>query len=292
MIIREATLHGASVLKSAGIESPSLDSSLLLAHVLNISRSSLISKDNEPFSDEAFDIFQTLLERRKNGECTAYILGKKEFMGLEFLVDPSVLVPRPDTEILVEAAVVATIEQLIKNKEKTTESVRVLDLCTGSGAVAIATAIAIKHEVGDIEVYAADISSNALVIAKKNAERLAGGSINFFQSDLFDALPDILFSLIVCNPPYIPTGTIKTLSAEVQNEPRLALDGGKSGLEVIELIIQKAPNYQIKKGILLMEADPRQMEKIKNLLENRGFIEIIVYNDLSGRQRVIGGKYD
>jgi release factor glutamine methyltransferase len=281
MTIRETISHGSSVLKTAGIESHSLDSSLLLALVLNISRESLISKGNEPLSDEAFATFQTLLERRKNGECTAYILGKKEFRGLEFLVNSSVLVPRPDTEILVEAA----IEQLTESKKQIT---RVLDLCTGSGAVAAA----IKYEISDIEVHAADISANALVIAKKNAQRLVGGSVNFFQGDLFDALPTFSYSLIVCNPPYIPTDEIKTLSAEVQNEPRLALDGGKSGLEIIERIIEKAPEYLEEKGILLMEADPRQMEKIKRLLKNRGFSEIIIYNDLSGQQRVIGGKYD
>jgi release factor glutamine methyltransferase len=144
----------------------------------------------------------------------------------------------------------------------------------------------------DSEVHATDISDNALDIAKKNAERLVGGSVIFYHGDLFDASADIQFSLIVCNPPYIPTETIKTLSAEVQNEPRLALDGGKSGLEIIERIIEKAPEHLEKKGILLMEADPRQMGEIKTLLENRGFGEIIIYNDLSGQQRVIGGKYD
>jgi release factor glutamine methyltransferase len=284
MTIRETISHGASVLKTAGIESNSLDSSLLLAHVLNISRSSLISKSNEPLSDEAFALFQSLLKRRKNGECTAYILGKKEFRGLEFLVNPSVLVPRPDTEILVEAA----IEQLKEHITRNAEPVCVLDLCTGSGAVAIA----IKNEMGDIEVHAADISDNVLNIAKKNAERLVGGSIIFFHGDLFDALPAASYSIIVCNPPYIPTDEIKTLSAEVQKEPRLALDGGESGLEIIEHIIDKAPEYLEKKGILLMEAAPLQMDKIKNLLEKRGFSEIIIYNDLSGQQRVIGGKYE
>jgi release factor glutamine methyltransferase len=283
MTIRETILQGSSVLKTAGIESPSLDSSLLLAHVLNVSRSVLISKDNESISDEAFSLFQSLLERRKNGECTAYILGEKEFWGLEFFVNPSVLVPRADTEILVEAA----IEQLKEQLTQKGKPVRVLDLCTGSGAVAIA----IKHEMGDVEVHAADISYNALDIAKKNAEHLVNNSINFYKGDLFDALPDVLYSLIVCNPPYIPTEIIKTLSPEVQNEPRIALDGGSSGLEIIERIVEKSPEYLEKKGILLMETDPFQMEKIKSLLEKRGFSEIIIYNDLSGQQRVIGGKY-
>jgi release factor glutamine methyltransferase len=277
MIIRTAILHGSSVLKSAGIDSHSLDSSLLLAHVLNISRSSLISKDNETLTDTVFTHFQSLIERRKNGECTAYILGKKEFMGLEFLVNQSVLVPRPDTEILAQTA----IEQITQNG-------RVLDLCTGSGAVAIA----IKNKMSDIEVHASDISDDALDTAKKNAERLAGNSITFFKSDLFNSLPAVLYSLIACNPPYIPSGEIEKLPAEVRKEPWLALDGGSSGLEIIERIIEKAPEFLVKKGILLMEADPRQMDKIKNLLENRAFGEITIYNDLSGQQRVIGGKYE
>jgi release factor glutamine methyltransferase len=281
MTIRETISRGGSVLKTAGIDSHSLDSSLLLAHVLNISRSLLVAKSNEELSNSAFAVFQSLIERRKDGECTAYILGKKEFRGLEFLVNPSVLVPRPDTEILVEAAI-----ERIKNGKQTT--LRALDLCTGSGAIAIA----IKLETSDIEVHAADISDDALVTAKKNAERLAGNSIAFFKSDLFNSLPAVLYSLIVCNPPYIPTGDIEKLPAEVRKEPRLALDGGKSGLEIIKRVIDKTPEYLEEKGILLMEADPRQMENIKSLLGKRGFSEIIIYNDLSGQQRVIGGKYE
>ena len=278
MIIREALAATCADLKSAGIETPSLDASLLLAHVLNTSRTALTASGQETLSEKAFAALRALIQRRLNGECTAYILGKKEFRGLEFLVNPSVLVPRPDTETLVEAAIT-----VIKEYDKA----RVLDLCTGSGAVAIS----LKNEMPELEVWAADISAEALETAKQNARRLlSDGSIQFYSGDLYDALPRSQFNLIISNPPYIPTDEIKTLSAEVRNEPRLALDGGKSGLEIIERIINGASEKLIKGGALLMEADPLQMKKISVLLEKKGFNEIIIYNDLSGLQRVIGGK--
>jgi len=284
MTIREAVSHGGSVLKTAGIDSYSLDSSILLAYALEISRSSLIAKGNESLCEEAFGSFQTYLERRAGGECIAYITGKKEFRALEFSVNPSVLVPRPDTEILVEAAV----EHLSKLGEN--GGIRVLDLCTGSGAVAVS----LKHEMPGIKAFAADISADALKTAKKNAQELLGAenSVIFFQGDLFDALPNERYSLIICNPPYIPACEIITLSPEVQKEPRIALDGGKSGLEIIERIIYRSPEYLENGGTLLTEADPRQMEEIKSLLTQRGFKDIKLYRDFSGQQRVIGGKYE
>jgi len=284
MTIREAVSHGSSVLKTAGIESYSLDSSLLLAYALDISRTSLIAKGSEALCEKAFDLFQTYLERRKSGECIAYITGKKEFRALEFIVNPSVLVPRPDTEILVEAVV----EQLL-NIGKNAKTC-VLDLCTGSGSVAVS----LKHEMPDIKVFAADISADAIKIAKENAQKLLGGEnpVAFFQGDLFDALPNEHYSLIVSNPPYIPSCEIKTLPPEVQKEPRIALDGGESGLEIIERIIDRSPEYLENNGVLLMEADPRQMEKIKSLLTLKGFKGIKLYKDYSGQQRVIGGKYE
>jgi len=284
MTIREAVSHGSSVLKTAGIESPSLDSSLLLAYVLGISRTSLAAKGCEPLCEKAFESFQTLLKRRIEGECVAYITGKKEFRFLEFSVNSCVLVPRPDTEILVEAAV-EQLRQYGKNG-----NIRVLDLCTGSGAVAIS----LKHEMPGIKVFASDISADALKIAEKNAQELLGGEnyAVFFQGDLFNALPRERYSLITCNPPYIPDCEIQTLPAEVQKEPRIALDGGKSGLEIIERIIDGSPEYLENGGTLLTEADPRQMEKIESMLTHRGFKGIKLYRDLSGQERVIGGKYE
>ena len=287
MTVREALTMAGADLKAAGIETPSLDASLLLAHILGIDRAALVASGSESLPEKTRAAFCDLIDRRLNGECAAYILGKKEFRGLEFLVNPSVLVPRPDTETLVEAA----LETAAAGGSIAANSIRILDLCTGSGAVAVS----LKSEMPSLEVYAADISAEALETAKTNAVRLLPGStIHFYHGDLYNALPTphSPFSLIVCNPPYISSDEIQTLSAEVRNEPRLALDGGQSGLEIIKRVINGAPVNLLRGGALLLEADPRQMEDIAVLLAKKGFCNIKLYNDLSGQERVIGGTYE
>jgi release factor glutamine methyltransferase len=301
MIIRDAIAWGSAKLKNAGIESPSLDAALLLCSVMNIDRSTLIAKDTETLSDEALAAYQTLIERRKKGECVAYITGKKEFYGLEFFVNKSVLVPRADTEILVETAIDILKKGTRDGGQGTGENckIKVLDLCTGSGAIAVS----LKHEMPEIEIHATDISAEALEVAKGNAKRLLGeNKILFYLGDLYDAIPrppspvpcppHAHYSLITVNPPYISTNEINTLPPEVQHEPRLALDGGKTGLEIIERIIEKAPEYLVPGGVLLMEADPRQMKTIAALLEKRGFCDIQLNKDLAGQERVIGGRFE
>jgi release factor glutamine methyltransferase len=287
MLIREALAQGSADLKYAGIKTYAMDASLLLAHILKTDRTKLIARGTDSISDKEGESYCELLERRANGECTAYIIGKKEFRGLEFDVNPFVLVPRPETETLVETAI-----DIIQNKLQSNSIASILDLCTGSGAVAIS----LKNEIHICEVTATDISSNALKIAIQNAEKLLIGShIDFFQGDLYSALPSPLtapFSLIVSNPPYISSDEIQTLSAEVQNEPRLALDGGTSGLEIITRIIKNAPGYLKQNGYLLLEADPRQMEQITILLEKNRFNNIQLYKDLSGANRIIGGRFE
>ena len=290
MLIREAIARGVADLKLADIKSPQLDASLLLAHILNTNRTTLIAAGSETLSQEAYQTFCSLIKRRCNGECVAYIIGKKEFMGLEFAVNPFVLVPRPDTEILVEAALFILLQQAITTQNE----FKILDLCTGSGAVAIS----LKHEKPELDVYVIDICADALETAKGNAAKLLPGSnIQFYQGDLYNALPKSQFStfnfqLIVSNPPYIPSDDISKLSIEIQREPRIALDGGSSGLDVIKRIIDGAPDFLQQGGFLLMEADPGLMLEINILLEQRGFIDIQLFNDLSGSQRVIGGKID
>jgi release factor glutamine methyltransferase len=284
MTIREALAQGGADLKNAGIKNPSLDAALLLCFVLNISREKLTASNTDEISEKNLEAFVTTINKRKKGECVAYITGKKEFRGLEFFVNKEVLVPRPETETLVEAAK----EILKKGIER---NIKILDLCTGSGAIAVS----LKNEMPEIKVHATDISSDALKVAKRNAGCLLGeNKICFHQGDLFGALPAHAapYSLIISNPPYIPSDEIQTLSLEVQNEPRLALDGGKTGLEIIERIIEKAPEYLVSGGVLLMEADPRQMKKIASLLEKRGFCDIQLNKDLAGQERVIGGRFE
>ena len=316
MIVREVLAQGGAILSEAGVENASLDASLLLAEVLNLSRSSLIASGPDPLAEDHLAAFHDFVKRRLAGECTAYILGRKEFYGLEFSVNPSVLVPRPETETLVETTVKVVSDQRLVNSK----SLRVLDLCTGSGAVAIA----LKHEMPELEVWATDISAAALEIAKSNADRLlSGGTVNFCQGDLFDAFlgcgsgigdqgsgvevrkqgelpthsdykqqpPVPLFRIIVSNPPYIPTAEIAELSPEVRGEPLVALDGGGDGLDIIRRIITGAREFLCPGGMLLMEADPRQMKRIKVLFEKNGFIDINTYTDLSGKERVIGGQF-
>jgi release factor glutamine methyltransferase len=309
MTAREAVLQGAALLKAAGLASPALDASLLLADLLNTGKAGLILAGPEPLDEEVYRRFEDSLERRLCGECVAYILGRKEFRGLDFTITADVLVPRPDTETLVEAALVC-IDKLTHTRTESDPAgtlpspppVTLLDLCTGSGALAVA----LKHERPALRVCASDVSGKALAIARENARKNlhppAGREVpvTFIESDLFDridkaVIPDFpgypRFDLIVSNPPYVPTAVLATLSPEVRREPRLALDGGEDGLDLIRRIIAGAPPFLNPGGTLLMEADPDQMTAIARVLEDRGYSDIQMYRDMAGRMRVIGGRY-
>ena len=285
MTVREAAAEGRRALKSpclnAQITTPDLDASLLLTEALQLSREVLITRGETILPEDEHKKFLELLKRRMGGECIAYILGRKEFRGLDFFVNETVLVPRPDTELLVEAV----LQKWSNSASAGKEPIRVLDLCTGSGAIAVS----LKSEIPDIEVWATDISAEALETARANAGwHRMGESIRFCQGHLFEALPTgITFHAIVSNPPYIPSSEIARLSPEVQREPRLALDGGKDGLEIIREIIVHAPDYLESGGVLLLEAAPEQLKSISEALEKNRFINIKTYNDLSGLERAI-----
>jgi len=261
------------------MDNAALDAALLLAEAAGISREKLYTHADHLLDEEQSRRYFEFLARRQNGECTAYILGRKEFWGLDFAVAPAVLVPRPDTEILVEAALSLLCPPAC-----------VLDLCTGSGAVAIA----LKHQCPALDVWASDISEKALEIARNNAQRL-GCAITFIQGDLFAALaagPESRprFRLISANAPYIASAHIETLAAEVRQEPRLALDGGSDGLDIIRRIIREAPPHLEAGGSLVLEADPSQMGTIAMLMRERGFHKPEFFRDLSGQNRVIAGS--
>ncbi|MDR2485892.1 MAG: peptide chain release factor N(5)-glutamine methyltransferase [Treponema sp.] len=281
MTVGEALAEGAALLKTASIETPRLDAALLLAEALHTDRAGLILRYLDPVSGEPRQRYGEFLKQRLAGDCVAYIVGHKEFRGLDFAINPGVLVPRPDTETLVEAAL-SYIDGL-----PACETCMLLDMCTGSGAVGIA----LKHERPRIALYASDISVAALKTAQENARRLLGnrdGDFHFIQSDLFDRIEG-RFTLITANPPYIPSAVIETLAQEVKQEPWIGLDGGEDGLEIIRRLIPKAKQYLSPGGMLLIEADPRQMSGIGTMLRDAGYREIKTYDDLSGRQRVIGG---
>ena len=281
--IGDLLTEGKRILALKNIDSPALDAALLLAETMGLSREKLIIHNDCKADEVQCKRYFDLLERRCSGECTAYILGRKEFWGLEFSVTPAVLVPRPDTEILVKTALAILRSDPYSPLSSTR---RILDLCTGSGVVAIA----LKHECPNLDVWASDISEEALFIARKNAEAL-GCPITFLQGnlfDLFDKIPQFFF--ITANAPYVPSANIAFLPAEVKNEPRLALDGGPDGLDLIRLIITEAPLYLQARGNLVLEADPSQMETIAILLKGNGFSEPVLYKDLSGQNRIIAAS--
>ena len=307
MTIGEILAEGKKLLSApegkTHIDTPYLDAALLLSKVLNIGREWLILKSNENISTLNREKYLCFLERRLAGECVAYITGYREFHNLLFTVDPNVLVPRPETETLIEAALEYIDSwndartQRIKNKQET-YSLQLLDLCTGSGAAAIS----LKKERPFLSVTASDISKEALETAGKNAKNLLDKesddhhkdntilNIRFIHSDLFKKITG-KFNIIISNPPYIPTEEIDDLLPEVKKEPLLALDGGRGGLEIIKKIISSAPGYMFSGGILLLESDPRQMSSVNDLLLNRGFINIKIYKDLATHNRVISGIY-
>lgn len=253
-----------------------LEAELLLCHLLQEERIYLYTHFDRPLYGEELSRFRQLVSRRRNGECTAHITGIKEFWSLEFEVTHDVLVPRPDTETLVQAAVdVIDGEAMI------------LDLCTGSGCVAVAVA----SECAGVKVHATDVSESALEVAKRNVVRhKLEDRIHLFKGDLFDAVtPGSRYDVIVSNPPYVVESELPSLSAEVQNEPRLALvGGGKDGLDIPKQILQQAAAFLKKGGHLLMELDDFQSvhmarELGPQLLGQKGW----TLQDLAGKNRVV-----
>jgi release factor glutamine methyltransferase len=291
MTVKQALDGAASRLSAAGIDTPSLDAALLLAGAFGTSRSRLTLDWDENPGEDGRRRFEGFLERRLAGEPVAYILGRKEFFGLDFAVGPAVLIPRPDTETLVEAALETAREMAGATAvaEAAGGVVSALDLCTGSGAVAVA----LKHEMPELAVYASDISPEALACARGNAARLLGeGSVIFVEGDLFAARAGRFprrFSIIASNPPYIPASDLPTLPPEIRHEPPLALDGGPDGLALITRIIAESPDHLTPGGALLLEVDPRQMDAVSGLLASLGYRDVKTYRDLSQRSRVIRG---
>ena len=254
-------------------EEPLRLSKMLLKHLLNVQDSYILININEDLKLETEKKFKEGIELLKIGTPFQYITNKQEFMGLEFYVDSNVLIPQPDTEILVEEVI-----------NSTKENVKVLDLCTGSGAIGVSIAKNIK----DVQVTMSDISDKALEIAKKNAQsNEVTDNCDFVLSDMFENIQE-KFDVIVSNPPYIKTQVIKTLDKEVQNEPHLALDGGQDGLYFYKIIAENAHKYLNKGGILALEIGYDQKNEVIKLLEKEGkYIDIYCKKDLAGNDRII-----
>ena len=262
----------------AGVDSPGLDAQLLLAMVLGCDRAHLHAHPEKVVSAEELARIEALAQRRAAREPMAYILGEREFWSMPFLVSPDVLIPRPESELLVERAAA-----LLGKSGKS----RILDAGCGSGAVGLA----IASELPEARVTLLDLCPRALEVARRNAERFAlEGRTRFLVSDLFDALAGgEKFDLIASNPPYVASGELDGLMPEVSSfEPRLALDGGADGMDLIRRIIGEAPSYLARGGFLLIEMDPRQMAGAEAASQRSGkYRAPRRHKDLAGRDRVL-----
>ena len=276
MKIKEVLSTGITQLKQNNIENSNLKARMLLANILGKPKEYFITHDNEDIDETEFFIKIKMLI---NKIPIQYIINNQEFMKLNFYVDENVLIPQPDTEILVEEVI-----KLAKEKE----NLEILDLCTGSGCIGISLAKYTKKS----RVIAIDISNKAIQIAKLNAEKnLVHKQIKFMESNMFEIIEEYKFDFIVSNPPYIETKVIEELSEEVRKEPKIALDGGEDGLNFYKEIANNAYKYLKKDGYLCLEIGYNQKDNVIKLLNKIGeYKEIYSKKDLSENDRIIVAK--
>lgn len=277
-MIAEALKKGSEILKGHGNEAPAAEAGALLCHVLKKDRTYLYTHGDEIMDRVGEEAFFRHVAERTSGKPLQYILGHQEFMSLAFFVTPDVLIPRQDTEILVE-----TVLEHVKNSR--TEEVQILDIGTGSGCIAVSLA----YYLPNCQVTAVDISREALKVAGVNAEKAGtDGRITFLESDLFAGIRR-KFDIIVSNPPYIRSEVIQELQREVRDyEPHTALDGGGSGLEFYQSIISKAPEFLKPSGFLAFEIGWDQGQAVSELMK-KSFRDLQLRKDYGGMDRVVSG---
>ena len=263
-------------LSEKGCASPRLDAEVLLGHVLGLSRVELYLNLDKPLTNEEVDQYRILIGRRGQRIPVAYLTGNREFYSLPLTVQPGVLIPRPETELLVEKVI-----QLVSGDLD--ETISILELGTGSGAIALALAC----ESPCIQVTAVDISPTALETAKLNAEKLeVADQIYLIQSDLLKEV-DGTYSVICSNPPYIPSQEMLTLQPEVSREPKVALDGGEDGLTFYRRIMDQAASFLEQPGFVVLEIGWNQGDAVRQIGENKGFQWLETIPDYGGHDRVV-----
>ena len=279
MTIKQALIKGVTVLKLEKISTPKLKARLLLQYVLKKPRQYLIVYDNQKLTDKEEQDYLKYIELLTQGEPIEHITHQKEFMKLNFYVDENVLIPRQDTEVLVEE---------VMNIAKKIRAKKILDLCTGSGAIAVSLAKYLEN----VQLTALDISGKALDIAIANAKNNhVQDKITFVESNLFEELGQERYDIIVSNPPYIRRGEIDTLDKEVRREPRLALDGGEDGLDFYRNIIDKGYEYLKYGGYICLEIGYDQKEEVMQIIKDKKqYIGIYCKKDLYDHDRVIVTK--
>lgn len=270
MVIREGLKYGTEQLQ--GVQTAVLDTQLIMCHVMGLDKLKIIVNGDRPLNHFEEKKFKELIKRRKEGEPVKYILGTCEFMGLDFDVNPHVLIPRPDTEIIVEAV----LERLDRGT--------LLEIGSGSGCISVSLAYYNKK----INAVSMDISPDATQTAKKNAEKNGvSGRVKFITADVFNGIEGV-YDAIVSNPPYIETDVIPTLQPEVQREPITALDGGPDGLDFYRYITANAPKHLNEGGLLAFEVGHIQADSVSAMME-KDFKNIQVVKDLAGINRVVLG---
>ena len=278
MIIREAIEYGINELNKYHIDESSLKIRMLLSNILNQRKEYLISHYTDELESNVEIKFIEGINKLVNNIPIQYITNNQEFMGYDFFVNENVLIPRPDTEVLV-LEVIEIVRKLKKNKE---ELVKVLDLCTGSGAIGISIKKVLND---DVIVTCSDISKDALKVVEINSQKNSA-NINIIHSDLFNNIYE-KFDIIVSNPPYIEKNVIKTLSKEVQKEPIIALDGGIDGMMFYKKIIEKSKDYLNKGGFVAFEIGYNQKESVIKLFEINNYKNIYSKKDFSGNDRIV-----
>ena len=274
MNYREAFETGKGTLAAAGIEEAELDARLLLEEICGTDRNTLLVHGDRNVTEEELAQYKEMLEKRSAHIPLQQIIGRQSFMGLDFYVDENVLIPRQDTELLVEEAL-----------KELHDGMRILDMCTGSGCILLSL---LKYS-NDCEGIGADISEEALKVAERNRVQLGLENAAFIRSDLFEAVEG-KFDLLVSNPPYICSDVIDTLMPEVrEHEPRQALDGSADGLHFYRRILADCRAYLKPGGMLLFEIGYDQGEAVKRLMEENGFLEVEVKKDYGGLDRVVLG---
>ncbi len=275
MKIEELLRYGKEKLEKQKVEDASIIPRILMQYVLKIDRNKLIINKNDNVDINKENEYKEYIEKIINGKPIQYITNNQEFMKLNFYVDENVLIPQPDTEILVE--------EVIKSIDKM-ENIEILDMCTGSGCIGISLAKNIENT----KVTLVDISKEAIEIAKKNAiQNEVESKVTFIKSDMFENVKR-KFDIIVSNPPYIKTDIIQTLDKQVQNEPHIALDGGEDGLNFYKILINEAYKYLKKDGKIFLEIGYDQKQEVESLAkQSKQYKKIETIKDLSQNDRVI-----
>lgn len=295
LLVKEMLTMGEKQLMDSDIADATRDCKILYCYMMDIPFSKIILEYQEVLQDRLCDKYFELIDRRSKGEPVQYIMGSQEFMGLEFIVNENVLIPRQDTETLVEDALEIINTGTLRGEDMDVKRKEwdILDLCTGSGAIGVSLArIANK-----VNVTCSDISEGAIKVAKENAQKHGvAKSVKFEQGDLFKPFSKHFrkqkFDMIISNPPYIKSSVIPTLQKEVcEHEPLSALDGGESGLDFYERIVSGVGSYLRKSGVLLLEIGHDQGEAVSGLLSRNGeFTSIRVLKDLANRDRIVFAK--